>query len=185
MKHPDALRSECPDEHSFVFNELPAQTSNFSVLPLPLKWVWVSMFISTGGNGRKQVIMKLRKRRQSTMRTKKAKMNTRSKAFAPFNSHGIAIGQWIYVGAAHRDDWHQWRRQKNVLWSVSGFFRAIGFGFWSQCSEGTPTYESICRTMISSFQSYQHTGLLIFSYNIHCNIFLYPHRHINQPAIEK
>ena len=46
-----------------------------------------SVLHAVGGDGRKQVIMKLRIRRHSTMRTKTANMNTRSIAFDPFKFH--------------------------------------------------------------------------------------------------
>ena len=102
----DALPTECPDEHQRT-----------TCLPLPLKLVWVSLILHAGGNGWKQVIMKLRIRRQSTMcrPTTNAKMNTRSIGFDPFNSHvamnfsGYITPWWLTPMA---------RTKNSVLWSV-------------------------------------------------------------------
>ena len=77
---------------------------------------WLRLVLSAGGNRRKQVIMKLRIWRQSQRTPKWIREASRSIL-------STAMGQCISVGAAHRDDWHQWRVQKKYkyLWSVSVF----------------------------------------------------------------
>ena len=114
-------------------------TDNFSALPvpLPLKWVWVSLVFRADGNRQKQVIMNLRIRRQSTMRTKDAKMNTRSIAFDPFNSHGAKN-----FHAAHGDDWHQWGGQKIMFCDVFQRFSPRRRRLGHSCSKEQITWRN-------------------------------------------
>ena len=89
MQHPEALRSECPDEHSFVFNELLVTSARYHKVLITFGFKCGGKQTKTGHNETKN----------KKAKSKNSKMNTRSIGYDPFNSHGA-----MNFHAAHRDD---------------------------------------------------------------------------------